>query len=65
MDSSFEVPVNEFDGKITYGMHRKANKTIYKGHVEELASSVSRLADMERLAQDTFLKMKSDGKWFM
>ena len=43
-------------------MHRKANKTIYKGHVEELASSVSRLADMERLAQDTFLKMKSDGK---
>ena len=65
MDNSFEVPVNEFDGKITYGMHRKESKTVYKNHVEELASSVSRLASMERLAQNTFLKMKSDGKWFM
>lgn len=64
VDSTFHVPVSEYDGKIAYGMHRKEKKTIYKGHVEELASSVAQLANMERIAQNTFLKMKTNDKWF-
>ena len=65
MDGSFEVPVSEYDGKITYGERRRQDQTVYTSHVDELASSVSQLIEMERLAQSTYLKMRGGGKWFM
>lgn len=60
VDSSFDVPVDEFEGKVTYGEKRKANGgSVYDGHIEQLAPSVAELASMEHLAQTAFLKMRS------
>ena len=64
--SSFEVPVNEFDGKVTYGEKVSPQGKLSEGHVTQLASSVSQLAKLEQLAQTTFLKMQSkQQKWFL
>ena len=65
VDGSFHVPVNEFDGRITYGEHKRRKGLTNEGHVAQLAPSVTRLADMERLAQTNFINMQSGAarKW--
>jgi len=65
VSSSFEVPVNEFDGKITYGEKKTVGPTIADSHMELLSSSVDQLASLERRAQSNFIKMKTGGYlWF-
>ena len=60
VDNTFDVEVDEFEGKVSYGEKRKAGGGfMYEGHIEQLAPSVAELAGMERLAQSSFLKMRS------
>lgn len=58
-----KVPINEFDGKVTYGDKRKAGGSIYKGHVDFLAPTVSELAQLEKKAQTTFIDLKFKRKF--
>uniref|UniRef100_A0A8C1TZU4 DEAD (Asp-Glu-Ala-Asp) box helicase 1 n=1 Tax=Cyprinus carpio TaxID=7962 RepID=A0A8C1TZU4_CYPCA len=52
-----KVPVDEFDGKVTYGQRRTAGGGLYKGHVDILAPTVQELASLEREAQTSFLHL--------
>ena len=64
MDSSFDIPVDEYDGKITYGEKKGKNGgIIYEGHLDQLAPSVEELKKLEYLAQTTFLNMRTGGSW--
>ena len=66
VSKTFEVPVNEFDGKVMYGEKRVQSGVTHESHVSQLAASVAQLARMEQLAQTTFLKMQSQQeKWFL
>ncbi|GFR65853.1 ATP-dependent RNA helicase DDX1 [Elysia marginata] len=58
-----KVPINEFDGKVTYGDKRKAGGSIYKGHVDFLAPTVFELAQLEKKAQTTFIDLKFKRKF--
>ena len=65
VSSSFEVPVNEYDGKITYGVKKTVGPTVADCHMELLSSSVEQLASLEQRAQSNFIKMKTGGnQWF-
>ena len=55
---TLEVPIDEFDGKVTYGEKRKSKTSAFKGHVDILAPSVSELLDLEKRIQTNFLKLK-------
>lgn len=59
---SFQVPVNEYDGKVVYGERRKEEGFIYEGHTALLAPSVNELAKLELAAQNTFIASLK-GKW--
>lgn len=60
VENSFDVPIDEYEGKVTYGEKRKGNGgLVYEGHIEQLAPSVTALASMEHLAQSSFLKMRA------
>lgn len=64
VDSSFDIPVDEYDGKITYGEKKGKNGgIIYEGHLDQLAPSVEELKKLEYLAQTTFLNMRTGGSW--
>lgn len=65
VDKSFEVPVNEFDGKITYGEKRSEGGAAFQYHTAQLAPSVEQLGRMELLAQTNFLRVQTDKKWFV
>ncbi|XP_065077898.1 ATP-dependent RNA helicase Ddx1 [Ochlerotatus camptorhynchus] len=56
IDKNLKVPLNDFDGKVTYGEKRKNTGTGYKDHVEQLTPVVKELANLEREAQNLFLK---------
>uniref|UniRef100_A0A672P3X8 ATP-dependent RNA helicase n=1 Tax=Sinocyclocheilus grahami TaxID=75366 RepID=A0A672P3X8_SINGR len=43
-EPDIKVPVDEFDGKVTYGQRRTAGGGLYKGHVDILAPTVQELA---------------------
>ena len=58
ISTEMKVPINEFDGKVTYGAKKKANFSSYKGHVEFLAPTVSELSHLEKKAQTTFIDLK-------
>ena len=65
VNNSFDVPVNEFDGKITYGEKRHTGAAKgFKYHTEQLAPSVEQLAKMEYLAQSNFLRVQTSKTWF-
>ncbi len=65
VSSTFDVPVNEYDGKITYGEKKTSGPTVAETHVELLSASVDQLASLEKRAQSNFIKMKTGGKqWF-
>ncbi|MEQ2215569.1 ATP-dependent RNA helicase ddx1, partial [Xenoophorus captivus] len=56
-DTDIKVPVDEFDGKVTYGQRRALGGGNYKGHVDVLAPTVQELANLERDAQTSFLHL--------
>ncbi|XP_015247722.1 PREDICTED: ATP-dependent RNA helicase DDX1 [Cyprinodon variegatus] len=56
-DTDIKVPVDEFDGKVTYGQRRALGGGNYKGHVDVLAPTVKELALLEREAQTSFLHL--------
>ncbi|RXM33678.1 ATP-dependent RNA helicase DDX1 [Acipenser ruthenus] len=56
-DPDIKVPVDEFDGKVTYGQRRAAGGGLYKGHVDVLAPTVQELAALEKEAQTSFLHL--------
>ena len=56
VDKTFDVPVNEFDGKITYGEKKGEKGMVCESHVTQLKQSVELLAEFEKMAQTTFLK---------
>lgn len=51
VEPDIKVPVDEFDGKVTYGQKRAAGGGNYKGHVDILAPTVQELAALEKEAQ--------------
>ena len=54
----FKIEVNEFDGKVVYGEKRSTGGGInYQTHVDQLASVVKELSNLEGLAQSQFLKI--------
>ena len=63
VDKSFIVPVNEFDGKITYGEKKREEGFISESHTSQLEPSVELLAKIEKMAQTTFLTRSLLGKW--
>ena len=62
---TFDVPVDEYDGKISYGAKKAASGGgfLAEYHTEQLSSSVEQLASLEKRAQRNFIKMKT-GTWF-
>ncbi|XP_018406866.1 PREDICTED: ATP-dependent RNA helicase Ddx1 [Cyphomyrmex costatus] len=50
-----KVPMNEFDGKVTYGEKKMAMGSDYKDHVQQMAPVVAELAALESKAQLKFL----------
>ncbi|KAL4234932.1 ATP-dependent RNA helicase ddx1 [Mactra antiquata] len=58
-----KVPINEFDGKVTYGQVRRAGGSGYKGHVESLAPAVMELAKLEKRVQTSFIDLKYKKKF--
>ncbi len=59
MKSTFDVPTNEYDGKITYGEKKSGKGFQAMGHVDQLAPSVRTLKELEKMAQSDFFKMKT------
>ncbi|XP_054584102.1 ATP-dependent RNA helicase DDX1 isoform X2 [Eptesicus fuscus] len=57
VEPDIKVPVDEFDGKVTYGQKRAAGGGNYKGHVDVLAPTVHELAALEKEAQTSFLHL--------
>uniref|UniRef100_A0A7N4NGS5 ATP-dependent RNA helicase DDX1 n=1 Tax=Sarcophilus harrisii TaxID=9305 RepID=A0A7N4NGS5_SARHA len=57
VEPDIKVPVDEFDGKVTYGQKRAAGGGTYKGHVDILAPTVQELAALEKEAQTSFLHL--------
>lgn len=51
-----KVPINEFDGKVTYGQKRVNKGTGYVDHVKQLVPIVEELADLESKAQSIFMR---------
>ncbi|CAG09075.1 unnamed protein product, partial [Tetraodon nigroviridis] len=56
-EPDIKVPVDEFDGKVSYGQRRALGGGNYKGHVDVLAPTVQELANLEREAQSSFLHL--------
>ncbi|KAM9317423.1 ATP-dependent RNA helicase DDX1 [Gastrophryne carolinensis] len=57
VEVDMKVPLDEFDGKVTYGQRRAAGGGLYKGHVDILAPTVQELASLEKEAQTSFLHL--------
>ncbi|XP_046473772.1 ATP-dependent RNA helicase Ddx1 isoform X1 [Neodiprion pinetum] len=51
-----KVPLNEFDGKVTYGEKKVNSGTGYQNHVAQMAPAVSQLAGLESKAQLIYLR---------
>ncbi|XP_050464121.1 ATP-dependent RNA helicase Ddx1 [Cataglyphis hispanica] len=54
--SDIKVPLNDFDGKVTYGEKRMAMGSNYQNHVQQMVPVVAELAALESRAQIMFLK---------
>ncbi|KAM3932228.1 ATP-dependent RNA helicase DDX1 [Leptodactylus fuscus] len=57
VEPDMKVPVDDFDGKVTYGQRRATGGGLYKGHVDILAPTVQELASLEKEAQTSFLHL--------
>lgn len=53
--SDIKVPLNEFDGKVTYGEKRMAMGSNYENHAQQMAPILAELVDLESQAQLMFL----------
>jgi ATP-dependent RNA helicase DDX1 len=62
---TFDVPVNDYDGKITYGEKKSGKGFKAEYHTEQLSSSVEQLAKLEKAAQSSFIKMKTGSKQWL
>ncbi|XP_066593768.1 ATP-dependent RNA helicase Ddx1 [Prorops nasuta] len=51
-----KVPLNEFDGKVTYGEKKIGSGSNYQDHVQQMAPTVADLAALESQAQLLYLK---------
>lgn len=51
-----KVPLNEFDGKVTYGQKKTNSGSGYVDHVKQLVPIVDELADLEARAQSIFMR---------
>ncbi|RZF40738.1 hypothetical protein LSTR_LSTR014357 [Laodelphax striatellus] len=51
-----DVPVDEFDGKVTYGQKKQNLGSGYENHVAQMAPTVQELAKLESQAQLIYLK---------
>jgi len=60
MGTDMKVPVNEFDGKVSYGSKRKQQGSNYNYHTSEIAGAVKELAQMEKTLQDSYLNFIKD-----
>uniref|UniRef100_A0A1I7UZ65 Helicase C-terminal domain-containing protein n=1 Tax=Caenorhabditis tropicalis TaxID=1561998 RepID=A0A1I7UZ65_9PELO len=56
VDSDFNVPIDEFDGKVVYGERRGNAGAQFATHVLQLATSAAQLADLETKMQLEYLK---------
>ncbi|XP_034000001.1 ATP-dependent RNA helicase DDX1 isoform X5 [Trematomus bernacchii] len=56
-EPDIKVPLDDFDGKVTYGQRKVLGGGNYKGHVDALAPTVLELANLEREAQSSFLHL--------
>ncbi|XP_051168624.1 ATP-dependent RNA helicase Ddx1 [Leptopilina boulardi] len=56
VEPDMKVPMNDFDGKVTYGQKRLNLGSDYKNHVQQMAPTVNELASLESKAQLAFLK---------
>ncbi|KAI9544265.1 hypothetical protein NQZ68_005315, partial [Dissostichus eleginoides] len=56
-EPDIKVPLDDFDGKVTYGQRKALGGANYKGHVDALAPTVLELANLEREAQSSFLHL--------
>ncbi|XP_046814576.1 ATP-dependent RNA helicase Ddx1 isoform X1 [Vespa crabro] len=53
--SDIKIPINEFDGKVSYGEKRAAMGTNYENHVHQMAPIVAELTALESKAQLIYL----------
>ncbi|XP_031845611.1 ATP-dependent RNA helicase Ddx1 [Nomia melanderi] len=51
-----KVPLNDFDGKVTYGEKRANMGSNYQNHVQQMAPYVAQLSELESKAQLLYLK---------
>ncbi|XP_076655905.1 ATP-dependent RNA helicase Ddx1 [Halictus rubicundus] len=51
-----KVPLNAFDGKVTYGQKRSNMGSNYQNHVQQMAPYVSQLSSLESKSQLLYLK---------
>ena len=56
------VEADEFAGKVVYGEKLKQSKPLYNNHVAQLAPAVRDLAQLETMAQSSFLSLMYKGK---
>ena len=57
MGPDIKVPMNDFDGKVTYGQKRANLGSDYQNHVQQMAPVVAELASLESQAQLMYLKL--------
>jgi len=58
LDYDMKLEVNEFDGKVTYGEKRAATTGFaYDNHVDQLASVVTHLSELEAKLQINYLTL--------
>lgn len=56
VSQDMKVPMDEFDGKVTYGQKRKDMGSGYQYHVAQMAPTVQELAKLEASAQSIYLR---------
>lgn len=56
VDASMKVPLNDFDGKVTYGQKRSNMGSNYQNHVQQMAPYVKQLSSLESKTQLLYLK---------
>lgn len=61
-DEKMDIPIDEFDGKVTYGEKRKQETPISKDHVDALAPTVQELVELEKRVQSSFYALRNSAK---
>lgn len=56
VEQDIKVPMNDFDGKVTYGQKRLNMGSGYVDHVKQLVPIVEELAELEAKAQSIFMR---------